>query len=136
MAVSSGIYTLTGVVLGGGVTWAAQWRLAARTDRLDARVAKRQVRAELRRIRQTPEFLTRHPNLHEFVSFDWPATTKWEAHSDRLARQLSDEAWDAADEAYEVFETLHFAVREGHTEIQDAAERTVARIDDALLHLG
>ncbi|MFZ0973615.1 MAG: hypothetical protein WAN22_15395, partial [Solirubrobacteraceae bacterium] len=55
MALSSGIYGLIGVVVGGGVTLGTQWGLAARSDRLDTRVARRKVRAELRQHRQAVE---------------------------------------------------------------------------------
>jgi hypothetical protein len=43
VAVSSGVYSLIGVAVGGGITWATQWQVAARADRLDARVARRRV---------------------------------------------------------------------------------------------
>src|SRR4051812_8281157 len=101
MAVSSGVYSLIGVAVGSGITSLAQWRLAARTDRLDARVAKRKVGTELHRHGRNAELLAGAPATAKMLSIRFDQDEAWKKHSDRLARQLSDAEWDAVERAYE-----------------------------------
>lgn len=112
VALSSGFYSLIGVAVGGGGTWLTQWRLAARADRLDARVARRKVQAELRRHRQHTEFLVQHHEMwqaspHVYAeALEQGGSNAWAEHSDRLARQLSDPDWDAVEKAYDSIATV------------------------------
>ena len=110
MTVSSGVYGLAGVLIGSGITATAQWSLASRTDRLDTRLARRQVLTELQRLRSILiVFLSSPGGFEDDVATGEGrlatgegrlATGKWEAHSDRLARHLSDGDWQAVAAAY------------------------------------
>ena len=124
MAISSGVYGLAGVLIGSGVTAGGQWILAARTDRLDARVAKRQVRRELQELKPRLERWVLVPQRGLIWSKDSAiATAKWKEHSDRLARQLSDTDWEAVQAAYLIFGKFLFISRveqeEGPSEEQE-----------------
>lgn len=157
MALSSGVYSLVGVAIGGGITWGTQWGIAARTDRLDARVAKRQVRAELRRHRQTewweavlwpdpagtgtgpvPDLRPVSGMLANTAVLHEEAGSKaWAKHSDRLARLLSDRDWDVVEQAYDGIADL-VTWKDGPPPSPALVERvkqTHARIEDAIRRL-
>jgi hypothetical protein len=143
VALSSGVYSLIGVVVGGGVTWATQWRLAARSDRLDTRVARRKIGAELRRHRPpiARAVLQRTPNSQELLDqllgeLAQTGSEAWEEHSNRLARQLPDQDWDAVERAYGSIAELISTIREYGIPptVQDFAQSR-NQIDDALSRL-
>ena len=138
MAVSSGIYSLAGVLVGGGITAGAQWSLAARADRSDARVAKRQVRAELQRLKPLLGWYLSFPaeSIHGFPE-PFPIE-KWTTHSDRLARQLSDLDWQVVESAYAQVEDIEFLrnrlVRQSE-EVQQASTKDLEKAARRALHL-
>jgi hypothetical protein len=145
VAVSSGVYSLAGVVIGGGVTWFAQWSLAARADRRDARVAHRQVRSELRRAERWVRGVAESPDDYardlagQLTGIKWSA--KWEMFSDQLARALSDRDWEAVESAYESIGLAIALVGEVSkagadsqglvVSMQQAAELALTHIDEA-----
>jgi hypothetical protein len=149
VAISSGVYGLTGVVIGGGITTGTQWAMAWRTDRLDARVAKRQVRTELEELRAAVYDKNDQP-----ASVDWfervykrAGTAKWEEHSDRLGRTMSKPDWTAVNGAFRLIRGLNDVCREAR-EGEDQQQRqaaletfetsppqTVEFIDDAVRRL-
>jgi hypothetical protein len=106
VALSSGVYGLAGVAVGGGITWLTQWQLAPRTDRLDVRVAKRRVRAELREHRQRTEFVVDRPQLIDVLSGGLEKHDAWTNYADRLARDLSEADWAAVEQAYDAIANL------------------------------
>jgi hypothetical protein len=57
-------------------------------------------RTELEHINRKLDGVTESPWLYGFVVTDLEAVPKWEKHSDRLARQLSDTDWRFAEAAY------------------------------------
>ena len=152
MALSSGVYSLIGVAVGSGVTWVAQWSLAARSDRLDTQAAKRQVLAELLSLRGGPvnglamlpvEALGRY---ELGLGRGFAATEKWAAHSDQLARQLSTEDWNVVASAYRGVEKLRFEAerdlisseevrRANQDDLRQSAERTIRLIAEAVERL-
>lgn len=142
MALSSGIYSLIGVVVGGGVTLGTQWGLAARSDRLDTRVARRKVRAELRQHRQAVEGAASY-EVHSYEDLEMlvdelerPGTAAWAKQSDRLARQLGESDWDAIERAYERAAKLVSIVHEERSPPSEAEFRlALAAIEDAISRL-
>jgi hypothetical protein len=108
--------------------------LAARNDRLDARVAKRKVRAELRRYRRELRAAVDYPSTMEYAVF---GEEEWTKHSDRLARQLSDADWDAVEKAYDDTADVILKVGEPPHEwpTPDEVKRAYEHVEDALKRL-
>jgi hypothetical protein len=152
-AIIAGAAAVMGALAGGLITAGAQWGLAARTDRLDARVAKREVRTELRQIRARLESYLRILTETRYPHFPDPGehigqivSDKWKAHSYRLARQLSDDGWQAVEDAYLSIERIVFSQRYEQQTRQEGVQHTTATfgssaqkattlIDEALLRL-
>ncbi|HTX32877.1 MAG TPA: hypothetical protein VMD09_15945 [Solirubrobacteraceae bacterium] len=137
MSVWSDIGPLVGVVIGGGISWGTQWRLAARTDRLDARAAKRQVRAELRRYEAFTASAADDPRLIEFatIELDDLGSKAWDRHSDRLARQMTDADWATVQAAYESVANLVWQWKGNKSVREEDASPTHKRIEDAIRRL-
>jgi hypothetical protein len=101
MGLSSGVYSLIGVVVGGAVTGGVQWALRVRADRIETRVARRQVKAGLEQTRKA--VITLHARS-DVTGARTEATLRQidalSANSDRLARHLSEGEWQTLNEAY------------------------------------
>lgn len=130
MAVSSGIYSLAGVLVGGGVTWLTQWGLAARTERQNAIVAKRQVWAELRAIKRVVDILVKRAELSAPLA-EQLSTTQWTAHSDHLAHQLSANEWDDIATSYDLIGYIALLAKE-RSDFGKTAERAQRAIDNSM----
>lgn len=64
-------------------------------------------RSRTRSDRNTVDQIAREPNFD--TAFDGlRLNDKWEAHSDRFARQLSDRNWTTVEAAYEIVATLAY----------------------------
>lgn len=134
MPISSGIYGLAGVVIGGVVTGGVQWATAARTEHLTARVARRQVRAELQRIQLTLERVIDTPATLESAGPRLRDIAQWQAHSDHLARALPDDAWEAINSAYNSLGGLA-NIADRPVGAAGLARATKSFVDEAIRHL-
>jgi hypothetical protein len=95
MAISAGIYSLVGVVIGGGVTWFSQRSQALRAELLDTRLARRQVQKELElaeaRVRamvESPTPIEERQDDSKDILRQISEHPEWARHSDRLDRHL------------------------------------------------
>jgi hypothetical protein len=119
-----------------------QWGLAARSDRLDTRVARRTIRAELRQqqhniARAATMRVKSQEDLDRLGDELQQAGSKaWDKHSDRLARQLRDPDWDAVERAYgRVAELVSTVGEERIPPSEQQFELARKQIDDALNRL-
>jgi hypothetical protein len=91
VAIGAGVYSLIGVVVGAGATGGFQWWLTARTDRRDARAARRLVNAELTQIAFAVKAVAEHPEWGSSAEMQrrMTAHASWDAYAEVLARELS-----------------------------------------------
>jgi hypothetical protein len=115
MALSSGIYSLIGVVAGSTATGGLQFGLALRAERRDLRPARRQVKAELVKIAMALCTVVPDDNGRPFVSSDEFASLQmremWGQYRETLARNKRT-AWGRIDEAYELSRRLTIYVND------------------------
>lgn len=136
MAISSGVYSLLGVVVGSVSTGGFQLMLARRVDHLDARTAKRRVSSELQVVKIAIGWVQQNPKFGQMVVDRLAAKAQWEAHGDRLARTLSKAAWVDVDDAYGVAEALRRMAMLPSQDWGDALlADALARVNKALQHL-
>jgi hypothetical protein len=122
-AVTTGLFTLLGVLVGGAIAGAAQWFVAgmheARVESRDRKQFASSVKTarrllsdeidtlglnfrELARRGKTPRLLT--PEMHYFP------TIEWDRHRDLLARSADDDVWDDLVVLYHNAKTLRARV--------------------------
>ncbi len=97
---SDAIAGLVGVVTGSAITGGFQYVLTARAERRDGRAARRLVHAELSTYRAALDFAAGGRALAEPLTADLGDHSRWDANADRLARDLSDDAWQAIEYVY------------------------------------
>jgi hypothetical protein len=108
----SAVIGLVGVIVGALVTGGFQWWVAARADRLDARTARRMVKAELvdlkvllesleSELKTIPPEVLSDPTVQRRPTMGRLAQPEvFPKYCDRLARNLSDHDWSVVSAAY------------------------------------
>jgi hypothetical protein len=137
VALSSGVWGLIGVVTGGAITGGVQWSVAARTDWLDGRVARRRVKFEMEAIRSglvplvddTEAALRNRDDLDLVLNQD----PMFLEHGDRLARHVSEATWEAVTAAYR--DAKFLLVLHDESTLPEAARVALEAVDAAIARL-
>jgi|tagenome__1003787_1003787.scaffolds.fasta_scaffold20948766_5 hypothetical protein len=102
-AVTTGLFTLGGVIVGGSLNAVMSYALARRVERREARAAARLVIEELAQIRYA---LADVRDDGRWRPIDFVTLDQWREHRDRLAHHLRPSDWRCVSAAYVDVERL------------------------------